>query len=232
MKMKPIIFSTPMVQAILEGKKTMTRRVIKKKYNNTDLEIRTDKYGTRLIERQNDAPADVKAIGENGEIITTRHLVAIADVEPPYRRGDILWVRETWAEANGIIDPSKENPKEHFIYKAGFMLYKNAKWRSPRFMPRKAARLFLRVTDVRAERLQDISEEDAKAEGVTAINDSGCGYRGAFRELWNALNAKRGFDWYTNSWVWVIRFERLDTLALAARAGAEPVYQQLLRSAT
>jgi hypothetical protein len=177
-KAKPIIFSTPMVQAIIEGRKTMTRRV---------------------------------------------------PCKNPYMPGDILWVRETWAEANGITDPSKENPKEHFIYKAGFMLYKNAKWRSPRYMPRKAARLFLRVTASRPERLTDISIEDAIAEGCTGIRCehpnirigicTDCYNHGwlesptaEFFGLWESLNGKRYDGRYSiknDPWVWAYTFERI-----------------------
>jgi len=223
--MKPIIFSTPMVQAILAGRKTQTRRVLKP-------QPVIDAHGMWLWKdcQWMDDGLGFPASG-------------IEDYAP-YKPGDILWVRETWQHVMDDFDKCIEGTGEYYYAadgEPGFTYWvdphtgehkERMPWRPSIHMPREAARLFLRVTDVRAERVQDISEEDAKAEGVTAINNSQCGYRGAFRELWNTLNAKRGFDWYTNSWVWVIRFERLDTLALAVRAGAEPVYQQLLRSAT
>lgn len=268
MKMKPIIFSTPMVQAILDGRKTMTRRVIKPQPTYWDA-------GERLYDKDNIVGPEFYTpirVDKDGEQYPGEEVYGIYSdngeygCKAPYKPGDILWVRETWQSffpeqvtpqhqqgprsragvpaksakghymhyyyrADGEIEDAPEYGKTHFP-EYGKTHFCKANWMSPIYMPREAARIFLRVTYVWVEQVQDISEEDAKAEGVTAINDSGCGYRGAFRELWNALNAKRGFDWYTNSWVWVIRFERLDTLALAARAGAEPVYQQLLRSAT
>lgn len=207
--MKPIMFSTDMVKAILDGRKTQTRRVIKGSNHN-------------LLQRW-DGPED------NGE-----HYFGWASqgdgifaygrlkLKPLYQPGDILWVRETWQHVYQMDDFDKciEGTGEYYYAadgEPGFTYWvdphtgehkERMPWRPSIYMPREAARLFLRVTDVRAERVQDISEEDAKAEGVTAINDSGCGYRRAFRELWNALNAKRGFDWYTNSWVWVYTFER------------------------
>lgn len=194
--MKPIIFSTPMVQAILAGRKTQTRRVVKE-----------DRRGEW---------AAVNGVRNNSEYGASvpcylHRETAVDDISrnimyPNYDVGDILWVRETWS-------PVQVLPKR-YLYKAdaenggegdGLPI----RWRPSIYMPREAARLFLRVTDVRVERVQDISEADAKAEGVTPINDSECGYRGAFRELWNALNAKRGYDWYTNNWVWVYTFERI-----------------------
>jgi hypothetical protein len=87
------------------------------------------------------------------------------------------------------------------------------KWRPSIFMPKEAARLFLQVANVRVERLQDITEEDALKEGVKAYgpnNCSGTSARIAFAELWDSLNEKRGYGWNTNCWVWVIEFERVE----------------------
>ena len=143
--------------------------------------------------------------------------------------GDILWVRETWyknyphkygrywyrADGEKIDMPT--------IY-GGTVIYgkdDGLKWRPSIFMPREAARIFLRVTNVRVERLQDISEEDARAEGcITFHYKTGDGKfedvlefdltaRDAFCELWQRLNLKRGYGWETNPWVWVIEFEKI-----------------------
>ena len=236
-KEKPILFSTPMVQAILDGRKTMTRRVVKKKYDNTDLVMRTDKYGTRLVERQNDAPEDEEIVMPDGSKATRCHLIAIRDVEPRYKPGDILWVRETWkvqaahrfeADAriefaaggpmskiqfsNSESDSADRTDYDAFIKK----WFKDSKWHPSIYMPRAAARIFLRVTDVRVERLQDIKPHDAHNEGI-AFRPFNSKYPHFeewlikdFRDLWDSLNAKRGYEWDTNPWVWVIKFERCE----------------------
>lgn len=221
MKEKPILFSTEMVRAILDGRKTMTRRVVKPKYSNTHLEMRTDKYGTRLIEIQNE---DETTHVKNPDGTTTHKILAAREIYAPYKPGDILWVRETWARVklgrfDGHIYRADNDPDEV-----------NWKWRPSIFMPLEAARIFLRVTDVRVERLQEISVQDAKDEGVKVhangcidglaygcYNGDECVYNRCkrpkeyFRELWDSLNAKRGYGWDTNPFVWVISFERVPT---------------------
>jgi hypothetical protein len=167
MAIKPILFSTPMVRAILEGRKTMTRRVVKKKYSNTDLEMFTNKYGTRLIERQNDAPPNEVITQADGKTVTRRHLVAIRELDEPYKRGDILWVRETWS---GVCFDCGDCTREEYMYRADGKRQAccpyDVDWRPSIFMPKAACRIFLRVTAVRAERLQEITEEDAIREGI------------------------------------------------------------------
>lgn len=202
--MKPIIMSAEDVRALLDGRKTQTRRLIKPQPKH----IQTLRDGR--FETSNDGGFDCDA----------------KYIEPLYKPGDVLYVREKWrtvdyeyrggkwSAAVERVDGTKDirvswyDDSDVGIPYEG--PYSTTGWKASIHMPREAARLFLRVKDVRVERVQDISEEDAKAEGVTAINNSECGYRGAFRELWNTLNAKRGFDWYTNSWVWVIEFEGCD----------------------
>lgn len=149
---KPILFNTEMVQAILEGRKTCTRRVIKKKYSNTDITFHEDKYGKRLVEIQNDAPAPVK--NPNGT--TTYSLVAMEEIKKPYKVGDILWVRETWCRLQELDD--NENfieGTEKYYYRAGdwpdvdFCLKpdgsrsENISWKPNIHMPKEAARIFL-----------------------------------------------------------------------------------------
>jgi hypothetical protein len=187
--MKPIIFSTPMVQAILDGKKTQTRRVIK--IDDAPENWKISIAGTSIVRTE---PYDVKL--------------------PRYAAGDILWVRETWCERLGVVD------KGLYIYKAHvepqdeihqYALDQN-KWRPSIFMPREAARLFLRVKNVRVERLQDITEEDAIAEGMSKTLVDGVVFisaKGNFHVFWDSLNIKRGYGWDTNPWVWVIEFERV-----------------------
>jgi hypothetical protein len=187
--MKPIIFSTPMVQAILEGRKTQTRRVIKPQPSSG---VRKSVF--------------VKSGIEDGHG---------REIKPKYQPGDVLWVREAWATvSSGIIE-----------YKATYIepytgsteighIGKKIIWRPSIHMPREAARIFLRVKTVRIERVQDITEEDARAEGVKGIPRSrelysSDDYIYPFKQLWDSINAKRGYGWDTNPWVWVVEFERI-----------------------
>lgn len=194
MNFKPILFSTDMVRALLEDRKTMTRRVIKPKYRNTDICWKEDKHGKRLIERQNDAPAPTVIDHGNGRTTTTRHVVAIRDILCPYKIGSVLWVREEhyrygkWKK-NGLTDNGRQKwkffPDPHFAEIRFFdnppaVIEKNAHrsegWykRLARFMPKAACRIFLDIKNVRAERLQDINGKDAGEEGIikTGSGDS------------------------------------------------------------
>jgi len=179
--MKPIIFSTEMVRAMLDGRKTQTRRVIKPQ------------------------PESMK----DGKL-----------PKCPYQPGDILWVRETWYYEEHMHELTAGDPdlpsgryKHRYICKASDPDYPvgNKGWRPSIHMPREAARIFLRVIDVRVERLQEITEEDARAEGCDAnIPDGVPSSIVWFYEIWNRLNARRGYGWDTNPWVWVIEFERTE----------------------
>ncbi len=194
--MKPIIFSTPMVQAILAGRKTQTRRVVKE-----------DRRGEWA------AVNDVRNNSEYGASVPCylHRETAVDDISrnvmyPKYDVGDIFWVRETWS-------PVQVLPKR-YLYKAdaenggegdGLPI----RWRPSIHMPREAARLFLRVTDVRVERLQNISAEDCEAEGYFETAPVEPRPRSWFSEVWDARNAKRGYGWDSNPWVWVYTFERI-----------------------
>lgn len=218
MKERPILFSAPMVRAILTGKKTQTRRVVK---------------------------------------LSQRCPYGIPD--------DRLWVRETWADGDELA--SSRGPldaPEHVLYRADNSAYyfgdspmdgsnrpgrrvKDTEgwnfdhpcvhWKPSIHMPRWAARIILEVTDVRVERVQDITEEDAKAEGLSALSKDGgrlwkygipdrdklpgndddgwhwtewdADPRVAFRKLWDSINDARGFGWAPNPWVWAITFKRV-----------------------
>ncbi len=225
-RMKPILFSTPMVQAILDNRKRMTRRVIIKKYSNTDIGM----WNGMLCEIQNDTPPPQY----NPETKITRHTVkACVPIEPKHQVGDILWVRESWRvheNYNGISP--RLIPKAMGGDYYGCIDYRaNARtedfwgpWRPSIFMPYQFARIFLRVTKVRAERLQDISGCDAIAEGTPyelcggwhpTFSDPDSGgpepdFVEGFKKLWNGLNTDRGYGWDVNPWVWVYEFERVD----------------------
>jgi len=126
----------------------------------------------------------------------------------PYgQAGDRLWVRETWAVANykgQSVGPYVADAEE-VVYRAdGFDL--KGRWRPSIHMPRIASRIDLLIKQVRVERLQQISTDDAVAEGIKELQG---GATVEFMNLWDSINAKRGFGWATNPWVWVIEFDRI-----------------------
>lgn len=159
-KEKPIIFSTEMVRAILDGRKTQTRRVIKPqpKYELRLKDSRWHEYSENPL-------ADSQVGSPWGH-----------EYKCPWLIGDILWVRETWADLRGMgfgNDPKTDKPW-NFAYKADIKpgsdsdrarIDYGVKWKPSIYMPREAARLFLRVKNVRVERLQDITRMDCQAEG-------------------------------------------------------------------
>jgi len=189
MKDHPILFSGPMVRAICEGRKTMTRRVVQFNKPYTWHEAWQYVYphpGGGFIFTDAACPDTVisrMAAGREGKI------------PQQGKPGDRLWVRETWAQ-----DLDGE------IFYAADHLQKPStidKWRPSIFMPRAVSRIALEINSVRAERLQAISESDAMAEGCPTED-----YQN-FRMLWDSINAKRGYGWSQNPWVWVIQFRRL-----------------------
>jgi hypothetical protein len=193
-EMKPIIFSTPMVQAILDGRKTQTRRVInpsRKQINFMgDMDIRS------LVRPDESTEEWLQLRSENGSPVTC--------IKVPYQPGDILWVRETWSrDENG-----------EYVYRTNYGTTEDDsfppsmfKWKPSIHMPREAARIFLRVKTVRVERVQDITAHDAIREGMES--EIPFDTVDEFKELWNNLNAKRGYGWESNPWVWVVKFERI-----------------------
>ncbi len=234
---KPILFNTSMVRAILNGSKTQTRRLIKRRYDNTVLEMKTDKYGTRLIEIQKDEEGVTFGKHEDGS--TWRKLRAYIEPKPAYKAGDILYVRETWKQATG--GTAGPGLFDTILYKAdepqdttGLMI--EERWHPSIHMPKEAARIWLRVTDVRLQRLQDISYDDVQAEGMDMDewyeydewqHQTGDGLaadgisvkyetvRGFFgHKVWDAtmqsLEQYEEYGWDTNPWVWAYTFERID----------------------
>ena len=199
MKMKPILFNTDMVRAILEGRKTVTRRVVKPHYRDNEI-------GFNIIKNANTGKYVCIEYFDEWEN-KTRYM---AD---PYRPGDILYVRETWAP---FYETMYSDPVIGYRYysetdeeiKERIPEYLNwfwpGRWSPSIHMPRKAARIFLRVTDVRVERLQDMPPYDIAFEGFRKQKD--------FIELWNNTlkPADRAlYGWDANPWVWVIEFERI-----------------------
>lgn len=173
---RPILFNTDMVRAILDGK-TVTRRAVRYKYDNTEMRMRTDKYGTRLIEIQKDIEGETH--GRNPDGGTWHKLLPYIEKNPHYRKGNILYVQETWKihainpsfcmmiryKADNFCDLQVKFSPSRFDKFQKF--YKKNGWQSPYFIPKEAARIFLKVTDVRVERLQDITDEQVIREGIS-----------------------------------------------------------------
>lgn len=192
--MKPILFNTDMVRAILDGRKTVTRRAVK----------------PQPIQRICYHEATDKWFYCNGMEVGD-------ECKPPYHFGDILYVRETWAGTS----------KSGYVYRAD-KNKNNYSWRPSIHMPREAARIFLRVTDVRVERLQDITAEQILDEGVEVkFLEPRPGYislaytemrlkpaaRKQFSDLWDSTIKKSDcalYNWDANPLVWVIEFERCE----------------------
>ena len=200
--MKPILFSTPMVQAILDGRKTVTRRLVKN----------DDNRGIWA------AVNNVREMSEYGASVPCYlHREISVDVKSPniiypkYDVGDILYVHETWSkDVNG-----------EYVYRTNYGTTEDDsfpppmfKWRPSIHMPREAARIFLRVTGVRVERLQEISIDDAHNEGFKFLYELAIPFQSmagkSFQSVWDNLNAKGGYGWDANPWVWVIEFERCE----------------------
>lgn len=168
-KAKPILFNTEMVRAILDGRKTVTRRRVKYKYSNTEMRMRTDKYGTRLIEIQKEVEGETH--GKNPDGSTWHKLLGYIEPKPPYKKEDILYVRETWDNLPVTPDGTYCG-YDRYYYRADGDLRPDGwkgNWKPSIHMPKRAARIFLRVTDVLVERLQDISEDGVVAEGAEPL---------------------------------------------------------------
>lgn len=226
----PILYQTEMVQAILKGTKTKTRRICK------------DLIGATGVKGVYHRP--------DGLFIGTHLKVGDGcGVTEPFRcpygqPGDLLWVRETFAHGyNNMLDPNIGKPESewtlrYWTFKDGGQKFSDGryhppqlkynegafdhiKWKPSIHMPKAAARIWLEVVSVKVERLQDISQEDAKAEGVVPCPhrpaSEGCTphtdsslhrdcFKCAFKVLWNRINQ----NWNANPWVWVVEFKKVE----------------------
>ena len=214
---KSILFNTEMVKAILDGRKTVTRRVLKvpSKYKNIP-------------------SVTAHIVNTNGEIVVyTKEQASPIIIPPPHQTGDILYVRETWCTDEDMADVFEKEITHGFYYKAGEIENdwvndkEIVKWKPSIHMPKSAARIFLKVTDVRVERLQDITVEQAIKEGFEGIS-CGCSMTGCtdcydfgwreppqvgFMYTWDSTIKKQDLDkygWDANPWVWVYEFERIE----------------------
>ncbi|EIU6857780.1 MULTISPECIES: hypothetical protein [Pseudomonas] len=221
MKERPILFSGPMVRAILEGRKTVTRRIAKPVKH-----------------------PDLGNIYAPGALVLEHEPQHVVDRACPYGQpGDRLWVRETWTDVNmcgapalayradedirdlmeepGFLDDrgafNYDDPRvKPYPFACWYAELDQARWRPSIHMPRWASRILLEITSVRVERLQDISEEQAIAEGPPGLAFPAPpgshwvtedGRRRAFMRLWDDVNGAGAWD--ANPWVWVVEFKRV-----------------------
>ena len=205
----PILFNTEMVRAILDNRKTVTRRICKDGniYTVPDMDFYDADRRTYAVHNYADKEHRVQ--------------LSTAERSCPICPGDILYVRETWCRVGEDVDKMYF---EHsgamwdgmYLYKAdGTELSDIGKWHPSLHMPKEAARIWLKVTDVRVERLQKITEHEAEKEGFCDDVEYCMGNtaRGHFAELWNHTIKKSDIDrygWDANPWVWVIEFERCE----------------------
>lgn len=193
MSTKPILFNTEMVRAILEGQKTCTRRIVKGAIPDDAM------WGYTMFTPKGCISCRGVYADEYGEKFF-RLL---------YQQGDILYVRETWCKGSWM------NEKERYYYKADDNDFL-CTWHPSIHMPKEAARVWLKVTDVRVERLQDIDGKGCVKEGIEEepLKDVGEEFvKGMYHDLWDSTIKKSDIDrygWDANPWVWVIDFERCD----------------------
>ena len=196
--MKPILFNTEMVRLILAGRKTQTRRLVKA--------CHVDKF----------------VVDIDGKLLCS--FDGLNDYptmdDSPIQANDVLYVRETWFY-EGLLEDEEEDKAKRYVYRASEPDYPvnigagGDGWRPSIHMPKEAARIFLRVTDVRVERLQDISGADCVAEGCDDDMLSGVGaefIRGVFSGIWDDTVKPKNIPrcgWDANPWVWVYTFERI-----------------------
>lgn len=212
MAIKPILFNTEMVRAILGGRKSCTRRMVKHQ---------PDEKHTYPLGFVTDS-TEKKEVGCFGFGID-EYGGSIQYAKPQYQPGDILYVRETWerfecwnCEGGERGNCSKEPKKSVLDKTCGCYMYRatdeisgDAKWHPSIHMPKEAARIWLKVTNVRVERLQDMTDDDAEAEGCFDYTSTALG----FPDVWDSTIKKSDLDrygWDANPWVWVIEFERCE----------------------
>lgn len=211
MQERPILFSGEMVNAIMAGRKTQTRRVIR------DYPWTRHPYYFCGLRNGLGYPASE---GVTWAGFTCEGYHSPCYVKCPYGQpGDLLWVKEACAigfsdDHDLACDYHADGKRNTFIVceinEKYSIKYINDDRRPAMFMPRWASRITLEVNDVRVERLQEISETDAMAEGVIAWHGTkdGTVYQPEFKMLWDKINTKRGYSWDSNPWVWVIEFRR------------------------
>jgi hypothetical protein len=211
MKACPILFSGEMVRAILMGRKTQTRWIVKN-YPTRRAVLGIEEVSPGLWRWEGDRPTNYDGDVQMNDWSYTQKC-------PFGAKGTRLWVRENWRSSlsNDDRKPNKLPCGAPIYYEAACPDWQGrhsfiGKLRPSIHMPRWACRLVLEVTDVRAERLNEISLDGAAAEAPPSCDTqkSFGDYIDCFRHLWDSLNAKRGFGWSVNPWVWVVTFRRVE----------------------
>jgi hypothetical protein len=230
MSEKSMLFNDDMVRAILDKRKTVTRRIIKP-------------HNTGVAKRNNYQQGDGLWVDPTTDNLDATGHIKDYSVSPcwnridyyikryaPYKPGDIIYVREAYCPNyfdEGIAGYRGDLRGNRNAYRADYCknivgdVVPEPKWRPSIHMPKTAARIWLRITDVRVERLQDITEEQAKAEGANYKNGKNVGLEEKmnrtaierFAEIWDSTIKKPDigkYSWEANPWVWVIEFERCD----------------------
>lgn len=229
MAIKPILFNTEMVRAILDGRKTCTRRIVRPPYF-----VDGDENDNRSL-------ITLRTATKNSSLY--RQIGQMPYPDAPYRMCDILYVRETWEHfeccccegdehGNCYREPQQSALNKScgcYMYRATDEIYGDARWHPSIHMPKEAARIWLKVTDVRVERLREITPKDSENEGVGNLFYEDIGYseknygtevdpeygiaKEQFAWLWESTIKKSDIDrygWGANPWVWVIEFERCE----------------------
>lgn len=199
MAIKPILFNTEMVRAILDGRKTVTRRCVRKK--------------GCIIRNNQEINKNLKSQFEPYNVTARCGIPQNVFFKPPYELGDILYVRETWlmADDGSYYYKAGESESQRQVREA--IRYK---WNPSIHMPKEAARIFLKVTDVKVERLQEMTASESEKEGIRLpphYDTKERAYILAFADLWDSTIKKIDLDtygWYANPWVWVIDFEQCE----------------------
>lgn len=215
MAIKPILFNTEMVRAILEGRKSCTRRINKdaNEYTVPDMDFYNADRRTYAVHNYSDKEHKNK--------------LSIAERTCPICPGDVLYIRETWTEECGkyyyradydsdYLDPCETlsggypaSCRNHPGCDGCMATSTRIHWHPSIHMPKEAARIWLKVTDVRVERLQDMTDDDAEAEGCFDYTSTALG----FPDVWDSTIKKSDLDrygWDASPWVWVIEFERCE----------------------
>lgn len=201
-KERPILFSAPMVRAILEGRKTVTRRAMKHQPPEGH------KWCGWIVDSTCTKEIGAASWGESSGPLQRNSVYARCPYGKP---GDRLWVRETWARVGIAQAPDQE-----------WVVYRESDnrtdyggpWKPGIHMFRRDSRILLEITEVRVERLQDISRADIRAEGLQcppelASDDVSPNYRDWYPAAWRELWDSTGGNWSSNPWVWVVEFKRV-----------------------
>lgn len=213
-KERPILFSGEMVRAILAGRKSQTRRVVKPQ---------PSVYQGYETDRECINDSDCGIDWKNHEGLSPEDLAKLCPYGQP---GDRLWVRETFfigppdapSHWRGDIYYAADGDKKPSVFAVPgeILICEGARWKPSIHMPRWASRITLEITNVRVERVQEISEGDCFAEGIWVgrdlpdPSDDISTAREAFMRLWDSINYERGFGWDKNPWCWILNFRRIE----------------------